>query len=345
MQAIGLCRRGERRKTVLCIEAGVRGWELIEYKELYQTACEYLGESRVHKVCITKEEGYLTQVKRALDTIRPTHYAQDPRTGGHDWRTGPWQAFRISLLLASRRVIPIVGMADMGERVWRAQCAMVTAVRGVVVGLLPPRIVLPIFPHRRIIGPSPMPISLKTLDFLNEIYSKRQKKDPPTAFFMGSLYEPRQTILSKIEKGLEARGLRMEVRGRQLGSARFSDFDYWSGLTNAALVVTTSAQTTASGSDWTWIPHLIYRYIETMACGSLLVAPEVPGIQRYFTSGEHFVSYDSPEQAVDVIEFYLTHEADREKIARQGRTRAHDLIRARSYWTAVDIGLGGDSLT
>ena len=31
-------------KSLLCIEAGVRGWDIIEYKELYESAIEYLGE-------------------------------------------------------------------------------------------------------------------------------------------------------------------------------------------------------------------------------------------------------------------------------------------------------------
>ena len=33
----------------LVISAGIRGWESIEFKELYASACEYLGDEAVFK--------------------------------------------------------------------------------------------------------------------------------------------------------------------------------------------------------------------------------------------------------------------------------------------------------
>ena len=184
-----------------------------------------------------------------------------------------------------------------------------------------------------------------TMNFLDELSRNRTETPPPTAVFVGSLYEPRTTILREIGEGLAARGFTLEIKGRELGNPKSSDFDYWSRLSNAALVITTASQIAASGTDWTWFPQLVYRYIEVTACGTLLVAPEVPGIQRFFTPGEHFVSFTSPAHAVDVIAYYLSNEKERKIIAQRGKVRAQALIHARIFWTGIDIGLGKDSLT
>ena len=41
------------------------------------------------------------------------------------------------------------------------------------------------------------------------------------------------------------------------------------------------------------LPHLVYRYTEVLASGSLLVAPIVPGVEEYFRPGVDFVSFQS----------------------------------------------------
>lgn len=333
------------KSTRLCIEAGVKGWELIEFKELYASACEYLGSNRVHKLQVTQGEPYLTQVRRALEDIRPTHYVYDPRTGSQDWGTGLWQAFRIAFLLHVRGITPIAFLTDLAVRSWRTQSAVVTAKSGTVVAFLSARKIYPIFPHRRLVAPSLMPLSETTMQFLNTLSGKRLETSPPKALFAGSLYEPRTSTLRAIAEGLEARGFALEIRGRKLGSPRVSDSNYWSMLGNAALVVTTADQIESSKMDWIWIQNVVYRYIEVTSCGTLLVAPEVPGIRRFLSPGIHFVPFTSPAHAVEVIEYYLSNEAERKKIAQQGRSRAQALVSARSFWTGVDIGLGKDSLT
>lgn len=333
------------RSATLCIEAGVRGWESIEFKELYASACEYLGEERVHQLKVTQDEPYLRQVKAALDEVQPSHYVYDPRTGSQKWGVGLWQAVRLAFLLHVRGVIAIVLLTDLAVRSWRAQGAVVTAKRGTVVGFLAARAIYPIFPHRRLVAPSLMPLSQRTLGFLNTLAERRPEHPPRKALFVGSLYEPRTSTLRAIAEGLEARGFTLEIRGRELGSVRISDLDYWSTLSNAAIVVTTASQLQTSATDWTWVPHLIYRYIEAIACGTLLVAPEVPGVRRFLSPGEHFVSFSSASHAIDVIEYYLINESERKKIAQQGRARAQALVAARSFWTGVDVGLGRDSLT
>ncbi|MBP7688160.1 MAG: glycosyltransferase family 1 protein [Thermoflexales bacterium] len=338
-------RRPADRVATICMEAGARGWELIEFKELYASACEYLGDERIHKIVINRDEDYLAQVRRAAEQFRPTHYVYDARTGSQQWLQALWQSFRIAMLFYVRGITPICILTDLPMRTWRAQCAMVSARSGMVTSLMSPRRFRPIFPHGRVVAPVLMPFSEATLRTVEDIASHRLEPQPPTAVFVGSLYEPRTTILREIKDGLAVRGFTLEMKGRELGTPKSAEVDYWARLCNAALIVTTADQIAVDGTDWTWFPHLIYRYIEVTACGTLLVAQAVPGIERYFTPGEHFVAYTSPAQAVEVIAHYLAHTEERQRIAQRGQVRAQALIRARIYWTGIDVGLGKDALT
>jgi spore maturation protein CgeB len=108
--------------------------------------------------------------------------------------------------------------------------------------------------------------------------------------------------------------------------------------------VTTADQAIENGRDWNHVPHFLYRYLEVLACGTLLVAQDVPSVRRYFTPGIHFVSFDSPAEAIEVISHYLDNEEERLLIARQGKERADTLIMARSFWVQIDSGLGYYSL-
>lgn len=334
----------ERRETKLMLEAGARGWELLEYKELLASACEYLGDERVTKIIIDKGSSYPRQVYAAFNKHRPSHYLYDPRTGSENWAYGLLQAFGIGLLCTWYRVTPIVLLTDLSIRSWRAQSAVVSARSGVVINYMVPRAIAPIFPHRRLIGPHLMPLSVATFEAISLSSNTNQNK-PASVRFVGSLYEPRTTILNGIDQGLKERGYTLTLMGREFGSARCSDEEYWSRIQDAAIVVTTTEQIVGPRSDWSWNTQLVYRFLEATACGVLLVAPEVPGAQRFFTPGEHYVAFSSAAEAVDRIAWYLEHPEERKGIALAGHRRARALVESRFYWTSIDISLGRDSFT
>ena len=343
----GIFRKGSHRAdaTKLCIEAGIHGWDSIEFKELYASACEYLDKENVQKIIIDKDSPYLAQVQLAIGTIKPTHYFYDPRTGSQNWIKGLWEAFYISLFLHANGIIPVVLLTDFGLRKWRTQSAVVTARRGVVITFIAAKEVAAIFPHHRIVGPRLMPLSVATLNLLDALASERLEQSPATAIFVGSLYEPRTSILTSIATGLKEQGHVLEIHGRKLGSPRISDQEYWANIVNASVILTTSNQTEMDESDWTWIDHMVYRYLEVIACGTLLVAPDVPGVNRYFTPGVHYAAFGTVNEAIEIIAQYLTNSAERKALAKQGSEKARALVCARTFWTGIDAALGPDSFT
>lgn len=334
----------QKRPLSLCIEAGSRGWDSIEYKELYQSAIEYLGHDVVNKVVIDKEQPYFVQLVSAVNQHLPTHYVYDPRTGSQHCWSALLESLRIALFLHCKGVVPIVILTDCAERLWRTQAAMVTASSGVVVTFISTKEIAPIFPHSRISGPSLMPFSQSTLSTLVILKETPHAVDEKAATFVGSLYEPRTSMLKAIDDGLIPLGFSLQTKGRLPGMPRVPDIVYWETLVHSAIGFTTADQVPQEYSDWTWIPHMVYRYLEVTAAGSLLVAPNVPGLARYFSPNIHFAEFDTVDDAVRVITYYLENPKERERVASEGHARACALISARTFWTSINAALGSQAL-
>lgn len=60
------------------------------------------------------------------------------------------------------------------------------------------------------------------------------------------------------------------------------------------------------------------RTFEVMATGSFLLTNWIPTIEDIFEDGKHLVLYRSEEEMIDKARYYVTHDAEREKIAKAG---------------------------
>ena len=337
----------EHKSTKLMLEAGINGWNLIEYKELYASACEYLGAEKVIKTSIDRNKNYYTQLRENILKIQPTHFVYDPRTGSDNTLQAILESFRISILLCAYSVTPIVVLTDFSLRIPRIQASIVSCWNGVVVNYLSARLVGPIFPHRRLIGPHLMPMSNITASKIKAIKEASEQNTKYQVLFMGTLYEPRRSTLIWIQNKLNERNIIFEIKGRDFNTERPSDEEYWTNLCKAKIIITTSEQ----GSnpelviDWRHINHMIYRYLEATLCGALLIAPNVPGVDRFFTPDVHFVAFSDKEDAIEKVEYYVNNKEACAKVAEQGHRRALQLIESRAYWMLIDSGLCRQSLT
>jgi hypothetical protein len=77
-------------------------------------------------------------------------------------------------------------------------------------------------------------------------------------------------------------------------------------------------------SNRTWI---------TLGCGGFLLTSYSPGLEQIFAKGEHLEWYDSQEECLDLIDYYLDHEEKRKQIAVTGYEFAHT---HRTYDIVVD---------
>jgi len=61
------------------------------------------------------------------------------------------------------------------------------------------------------------------------------------------------------------------------------------------------------------------RVFQTMACGTLHITQYVPGLEQIFKNKEHLVWFRTLNECLELIEYYLKNDDERERIAETGR--------------------------
>ena len=326
------------RPVKLVIGAGEKGWELIEYQELLQSAREYCGEESVFPLLFPEDSPTLKVFCREISELRPTHYFFDPRSGSQKTFQAVWEALIIGLVLSRYAVTPVCSLTDFPVRAWRLQCAMVSARSGIVTTLMAPRLVSHLFPHERLIGPMPFPLSKATLDELSSLRPKAASR-PHTALFIGSLYEPRKSVIIALQELLQARGIELKIVGRAPGAARISNEDYWRLIQGADLVVSTSSQISGAHTDIEGHNHFIYKFIEATAAGPALAIEPAPGTEEFFVPDVDYVSFTSAQEGAQKISSLWASPSRLREIASNGYEKTKGIIEEQYFWSSVDAQL------
>ena len=327
------------QETKVIIEAGSNGWKAVFFEELRESLCEYLTPEAVVCSSIDREKSYLYQALSKLNSERPTHYCFDPRTG-------PQKSFRtlmnsciLIFFLGLWRITPIVILTDASIRLWRYQAFLLTGSSGLVITFLDAQSMGALFPHKRVIGPSFIPISRKTCESL-KLYNKSATQsdiDFTEVYFLGSLYSERKNFLSNLESELRAIDSKVRLNIEEK-SSDISSIDYWKKITSHKCVVTTTFQYYSDKypTDRINIDQMVFRISETLAAGKLLFCTSVPGMSKYFLEDQHFVSYRTSSEAASKMHYYSEHPSEAHKIALKGQNKYQELATESTFWVDID---------
>jgi hypothetical protein len=63
---------------------------------------------------------------------------------------------------------------------------------------------------------------------------------------------------------------------------------------------------------------LNYRTFETLGCQTFLLTNHTPGLDELFEIGKHLITYDSADDLIQKINYYLNNETERNEIAKNG---------------------------
>lgn len=339
VRIVGLIARLRESRGVveprLCIESGAIGFDLIEVKEVEQSAREFFGPNGVVRNKVENRTRYLRAARTTLRMGGLTHYWVDPRSGHQSFMRAIGQSVGLALLLAHHGVRPIVWLTDVPVRRWRLQAEILSAGSGVCFVFVAPERSEIRLCGARFVGPVVLPLSEATLNRLEAMKAGLTPSSPPRAVFAGSLYEPRASLLESVRSRLAHEGWTLEIIGRAAGGSRFPDEEYWRALLEADVIVTTAMQVGGRGIDTTLQPHLIYRYAEALACRTALVAPHVPGADAVLESGVHYLDFESEEECVDIVVRLLESAELRAEVAQVGHERIRKLLAGSAFWRAA----------
>lgn len=336
--------RFPREQKKILLEAGERGWAepAPGLLELEQSAADYLGEGAVVRFSVSRKSPYLLQVFRELRRQRPSHYFYDTRTGSQHPVWGSVQALAMAILLEGFSVVPITILTNFPARRWRRQVAAVTARRGLILALLPLEVVRSVIPHGRVLGPIFMPFSRARMNHIRaESPESMSGNDPFSITFIGSVYEPRRSVIQKLREEFSDSKIEFVVHERDPIGPKIDRKTYWKVLRAANLVFTTADHIEKRGADDGCPQHMVYRYTEALVAESCLVAPDLGSA---LVPWRHFIPFTSPEELRKTLE-ELVEEPERiAAIRREGAEFIRLRIENNQWWREVDDALGQDCL-
>jgi hypothetical protein len=261
----------------------------------------------------------------------------DVRTPGQSWPLSLGEGFRVAWYLNRHGITPIVVLTDAFYRRHRWQAAVLTAFHGCVVTFAHTDIVGRIFPHSRIRGPLFMPISRKRVAELElakaRFTASRNLAAPLVIQFIGSMYSPRDQFLQVVKEKLAEKGIELTINSDKAGT---SNDDYWRVLVESDIIFTTTLQGPIRVyMDWIWVRQAVFRYGETMAAGTALVAQCVEGGFPYFTKDSDYLEFEGVEQAVAELTALASEPDLRVRIAENGHATIVRYVRESIFWKDV----------
>jgi len=324
--------------TRFAFYAGSAGWENTEYVELLASAGEAMGTEAVVPV-VAPPRRRLLHCVIFLVRARPSHFFYDPRWGLQGRVGAQFEGCVIGATLALIRCVPVSLLNDLPEVNWRKKISLVNGNRGICVVLVDPEIGQIYAPEiKNQVGPMPMALSMQRLQYLKKRWRAYEQKPNTGSLkigFVGSLYEPRTSILNEAKSRLKPKGLDLVIHGRSLGDPKIGANQYFELLAQAPLTFTTADQAQTE-STLNFPIHLVYRYIEALASGTALIAPSVPGAEIYFVPGIHYIECPDLDYLVEKIPSELSDWKGIEKVREHGRARVEELVAAKFFWTRID---------
>jgi hypothetical protein len=327
---------GKKPKAIesVAIESGKVGWTHVYFEELEGSAQDYFGAEHVMRQVIDRDAAYFPQFRANQLKQNPSLVILDVRTPTQSWSSSLVETFRMTHLLLGRGITPLVVLTDAYYRRHRWQAAVLTAYRGSVVTFSAKEIVRKIFPHDRIAGALFMPISQKRLIWLKEQKAQRRLMDAPIKItFIGSMYSPREEFLELVKNRLAKEGIALEINGDKAGT---SNDQYWAKLVNSDIILTTTLQGPQRGyMDWVWVRQAVFRYSETLAAGTALVAGKVDGGFAYFENGRDFLEFDNVEECVEALLRLAKDPESLAWISFQGHEKIDEYVSTGKFWQDV----------
>jgi glycosyltransferase involved in cell wall biosynthesis len=153
--------------------------------------------------------------------------------------------------------------------------------------------------------------------------------------FAGSLHQAHRSRIPFLKKIADAFGDKFHIWTQSFSSlpselrknfrGAVFNIDYYYVLSKSKILLN------HHGSILPWAHNL--RLFETTGVGSFLLTDNLPGIDELFEVGKEVETYDSIDECVDKIKYYLLNEEERENIAKAGQIRT---LRDHTYEKRIE---------
>lgn len=289
------------------IEAGMRGWDLIEYQEIEEYTKDILGKDSVKRHIYTSQLRRLQNLFFDRVTFGRFYFYYSPRTEkNYKSLTAKFD------LLITLIFIKIIGckliffLADSNQYSLRLLAKLSSYFGATVLSVIPPAIFKRYDPSLKSIGPYIFPISIKTRNHLSSLQPNVVPKYDLS--LMGGLYPERKKIFDSILEDLSTSNLDIHLCERAVKNSRNDPFSYWNEILSSKFVFTTTCQT-ASDQDTSSLAigrhnHLVYRFSEVWAAKRILITQVPDSCENICLPGVHYLVASNSSEILDIIQQY-----------------------------------------
>lgn len=155
---------------------------------------------------------------------------------------------------------------------------------------------------------------------------------------MSGIYDSRRRYLEYIKPKIEEQGYSLFVGGglyKGLGEKILTLEDYKNIMNRSKIVLNFSLSFAA-------YRQMKGRIMEAMACKSFVMTENCPNIGKFFDQDVDYVSFDSNQELLEKLLYYLEYEEQREKIAKSAFNKMVEIYKPKNVWGYIFKKLGFD---
>ncbi len=157
-----------------------------------------------------------------------------------------------------------------------------------------------------------------------KLFFKQDKQDIPVSFIGGINNQERQMYL---HHAINVKQQPIMIRGGQRNE-KLTPEQYAQLIRRSKIGINFSF---SAGSFW----QTKGRVYEILASNSLLFEGKNGATSQLLVPGQHYVEYDSPDDFVDKLKYYLSNEKEARKISESGYNVYNSKFTAKHFWTEV----------
>lgn len=320
------------------------GQSLAEFIEIGRSFEDEFGEA-TSEMIVAESPWEIPKVIR--NSARSSHenvLLIDPRWGPrHTLLHFVWTFLLIWPIWENKSLV-VCPLPDFARKSWLFMVSVLTARRGVVVGLVDGKTMKHYFRQGSMLSPCPPALSVVCRRKLgNDILDWSA---PLVITLNGTLYEPRSRIFNEIGGELAGRGISYRVHFRELGSRRDprSRSSYFDSLETSHITITTARHAYRSGYASHFLgPHCVYRIAEALLAGTLLFI-DLGEIEEWnLYPGRTHMRYRNPQELADLVQFCEKNRQEAKSIAKCGQRTMRELLDNRGYWKRIVSSLDDNS--
>jgi len=300
--------------------------------DIAESLPEYCGAGNVTILEVLKYDNIVYAIEESLKSDDFSHIILDTRVmlainGFVNVVKSLYNCCSIARLIYEHNAVFLCGMTDL-QPGYKLHAELLTSYGGLAIGWSDRGSGFFKFRHKRFVGPLFAPKSQKTIKkLMNSSLDGIPKSD---VAIVGGNYEPRKSLSDKLIVWLESNKISHYLNTRKDLEA----FSYLNVFRNSKISFNTN-----------WVAgrldkyHFVGRNFEIALAGSLLLTQKCYGLDLYLEEGKDYIAFGDFDELTKKIDYYLSHEKERSRIAKSGQQKVLVLFNTNFVWNEINKGL------